>query len=214
MRNGFWQFVYDWQTLTAGSLALFAAGGTGWMLWRQLKDIARQATAADHQLILVQADALRRRVLAIENLRADINGLCNSIGGIELTKASEQDIELFREVRLSTVGRVIGIKRDARAIGIAPNSKATRAIEDFCRLAQRWEAIARKIERKLQEQPVASGTAALDHTRELQNLIGNARVLIDDDLQKADRAAQQAINDETAYVRSRTAQVNAQAGLS
>ena len=111
MRNGFWQFVYDWQTLAAGLLALLAAIITGAILWGQLKSAARQAAAAERQAFLAITDALKRQLLSIDDLKTEIGKLDNSIGSIELFKASQEDMDKLREVKSGIVDRLYDIRR-------------------------------------------------------------------------------------------------------
>lgn len=55
MRNGFWQFAYDWQNLAAGLLALAA----GFVAYRGARD---QANVAKDQIALSQKTERRRMV--------------------------------------------------------------------------------------------------------------------------------------------------------
>jgi CII-binding regulator of phage lambda lysogenization HflD len=70
-RAGLAKWLWDWQQLLSGLLALLAAGLTAVLLWQQLTDTRRQAIAAEKQALFTTVDALSRYLATANNLRSE-----------------------------------------------------------------------------------------------------------------------------------------------
>ena len=78
-RTGIVKWLYDWQQLISGFLALAAAGVAAALVWKQLADMRRQATAAERQALLATDDLLTRRMAAISQVSAEIRAFTRYI---------------------------------------------------------------------------------------------------------------------------------------
>jgi hypothetical protein len=91
-RHGIAKWLYDWQQLLSGILALIAAGIAAWLVWRQLADIRKQAVAAERQAWIATDDLLTRRIAAINELRGKHITLTRLIHAVRLDEQLEQVI--------------------------------------------------------------------------------------------------------------------------
>jgi L-cystine uptake protein TcyP (sodium:dicarboxylate symporter family) len=71
------KWLYDWQQLLSGFLALIAAAIAALLLWKQVTDTARQARSAELQARLATADSISRHVANVDNVGAELGSLYN-----------------------------------------------------------------------------------------------------------------------------------------
>ena len=99
-RTGLVKFLYDWQQIISGVLALAAAGVAAWLVWGQLKEASRQASAAERQLMLLTDDLLARRIADIHSLKARIFSLADLIEAVDFNDGRADHLQsILREIR-------------------------------------------------------------------------------------------------------------------
>lgn len=196
------RWLYDWQSLVAGMLALLAAAITAPILWKQLKEAEKQA-------LLATRDGIKRDLSAFRDLQFQISSLSNSIGDIELShKTSDENMDMLGKLRSLMVDRVLDIERSARAVGIDVSSQTYKVIKTFCDFALDWSIVARRIQQKARVPISSEGDASIRHTRDLQVLFKEAHA-IREKMLKPSLQASAAIERELLPFRRREAELTA-----
>ena len=130
-RTGLVKFLYDWQQIISGVLALAAAGVAAWLVWGQLKEASRQASAAERQLLLLTDDLIARRIADIHSLKARIFSLVDLIGAVDFNdRRTDHQQSILREIR----ERIDAIEAGAHPGMLTP--PALDAVNVYCGLAR------------------------------------------------------------------------------
>jgi hypothetical protein len=135
-RSAFAKWLYDWQQLISGLLALIAAAVAAWLLWRQidllrvqLADARRQAVAAERQTAIAIEESISRRIAAAHDIDATVEALNNSIGRIQLHSLENCDLADLRAARARVGERLEQLDRGVHQGNL--RSKAMYAIARY-----------------------------------------------------------------------------------
>jgi hypothetical protein len=130
-RAGLVKFLYDWQQIISGVLALAAAGVAAWLVWGQLKEASRQASAAERQLLLLTDDLIARRIADIHSLKARIFSLVDIINAVDFNdRRTDHQHSILHEIR----ERIDAIEAGAHPGMLTP--PALDAVNVYCDLAR------------------------------------------------------------------------------